>query len=303
MLAWYQHLPQIISPIAFTVGFLSVHWYSLMYLVGFAVVYGLLQWRVKKREYLNVISYQSSVIRKNTKNVEKNDDKFQVMDFRELLFDLLLAAFVGGLIGARLGYALIYNTSYFLLHPIKIISPYGLGGDFEGLYGMSYHGAMIGGIAGVYVYSKIKKLNFLNYADFIVPALSLGYFFGRLGNFLNGELFGRITTSKFGMYFAGSPNVLRYPSQILEALMEGLLLFIILWKLRNQKRMPTGFLFALYIFGYSAMRFICEFFRDPDVQLGYIFLGLTMGQVLSIVSVFILAGWLCLKNKKSAIIK
>ncbi len=284
-LEFYQHLPQTINPIAFTIGFLSVRWYSLMYLVGFVVVCGLLQWRISKGEARNIFQTSKS-------------------EFQNTIFDLTLIAFVGGLVGGRLGYVFFYNLSYFCVHPLQIISPYGIdGGKFEGLYGMSYHGAMMGAIFGTCLFAKIKKLNFFAYADFVVPALPLGYFFGRIGNFLNGELIGRATSSKLGVYFASSPNVLSYPSQLLEALAEGILLFVFLWKFRNEFKMQSGSLLVGYIFSYNVVRFVCEFFRSPDAQIGFVFWGLTMGQTLSFIFILISLWWLFLKNKKSATIK
>lgn len=248
-----------------------------MFLVGFWVVFTLLCWRIRVGE---------AEINKQT------------------LFDLLLIAFVGGLIGGRISYVIIYDAAYFFTNVSQIFSPFNLSdGSFQGLYGMSYHGALVGSLLGIYFFAIFKKLNFLMLADFIVPALPAGYFFGRIGNFMNGELFGRVTNSEFGMYFANSPTTLRYPSQIFEAFGEGIFLFCLLWKIRNQKTFPQGSISWFYIFGYSGLRFVCEFFRQPDLQLGFVFWGLTMGQILSLISIFVLFFLLFLKNQKSAIIK
>lgn len=283
LLYWYQHLPQMINPVAVAIGFLSVRWYSLMYLIGLFVVWQLVQWRIKKGEAKAL----------QNKKFEKTD----------IFFDFFLVSFVSGLVGGRIGYVLFYDLSFFLAHPMQIISPFDLAsGDFMGFYGMSYYGALITALLGALLFSKIRQINFLTLADFIVPALPAGYFFGRVGNFLNGELFGRITTSKFGMYFTTSPEVLRYPSQLLEAFFEGILLFAVLWKMRNQKRFKPGSLLLLYLFGYGAVRFFCEFFRQTDAQSGFIVDGLTMGQILSIVLILALLIVLFFKNRKSDII-
>jgi len=320
-LDFYQHLPQLINPVAFTMGFLAVRWYSLMYLVGFVVVWLLLQWRINKGEVGEILSTITSchcepVIRRgnpgryrildrhgfsSTKILAKtNEEKAEIYD---IILDFLLVAFFAGLVGGRLGYVIFYNWAYFSAHPWQIISPFDFAsGSVVGLYGMSYHGALLGGILGMFLLAKIQKIDFWRWADFIVPALPAGYFFGRIGNFLNGELFGRVTTSKIGMYFSASPNSLRYPSQILEACLEGVLLFLILWKVRNQKKFKVGALLAFYLFGYGAMRFLGEFFRQPDPQLGFIFLKFTMGQILSLGLILLVFFWLFFKNRKGAIV-
>jgi phosphatidylglycerol:prolipoprotein diacylglycerol transferase len=296
---FYQHLPQMISPVAFTVGSLAVRWYSLMYLMGFGAVWGLLQWRINRGE----TNGKFQISKKNTNQKNQKEEAEFKLQLKNTVLDFLLAGFVGGLLGGRLGYALFYQPSYFWVHPFQLFSPFNqVTGFFEGFYGMSYHGALVGGLLGAWTFAKLKKLDFLSWADFVVPALPAGYFFGRVGNFLNGELVGRITTSKFGMHFASSPQILRYPSQLLEACLEGALLFALLWKLRNQKKFSVGFLLTVYFAGYAMVRFFCEFFRQPDPQLGLLFFGLTMGQILSLVLFCFSLLWLFSKNAKSAII-
>ena len=261
MLYFYQHLPQYIDPIAFTIGSFSIRWYAISYLVGFGVVYGLLKWRIKKGE--------SSFSMPNARYQMSN-----------ILLDFLFVSFFSSLIGGRIGYVLFYNFSYFIYHPLAIISPYE-NGQFIGIYGMSYHGAIIGVLLGSYIFLRIKKIEFWEWADFIIPAVPLGYFFGRIGNFLNGELYGRITNSSWGMYFADSPTLLRYPSQLLEALLEGVVLFVILWKMRKIKLSP-GVLFSIYLVGYGIFRIFAETFREPDPQIGFIAGYFTLGQILSL---------------------
>ena len=145
---------------------------------------------------------------------------------------------------------------------------------------MSYHGGLIGILLAVSWYVRKSKINYWEVMDLYVPVVPLGYTFGRLGNFINGELFGRVTTSPIGMYFPQAPEkALRHPSQLYEALFEGIFLFAILWGLRK-KSIPEGAMLALYIIGYGTVRFFIEYFREPDAHLGFVFASFSMGQVL-----------------------
>ncbi len=186
--------------------------------------------------------------------------------------------------GGRLGYVIFYNLPYYLQHPLEIILPFrfGEGGmQFTGISGMSYHGGIIGAITGCAIFTRRFKADFWNLADLFFPAAALGYTFGRLGNFINGELYGRVTDAAIGMYFPTSPDptVLRHPSQLYEAFFEGIVLFAVLWTLRRFS-LPKGTMASLYIFGYGFVRFFIEFFREPDTHLGLLFLGFSMGQIL-----------------------
>ncbi len=275
---FYQHLPLILNPIALTIGSVAIRWYALSYLVGFVVVYLLLRLRIKKGEFSKVISHQLSV----SKNCnQKNDDRLLIAECSDLVLDFLLVTFFAALVGGRLGYVFFYNASYFFSHPLSIISPLDKSGKIVGIFGMSYHGALIGIIIASYFFLKKNKINFLAWADFVIPAAAAGYFFGRVGNFLNGELYGRITTSQIGMYFASDPSSLRHPSQLYEAILEGILLATILWILRN-KNFPKGFLFGIYLIGYALLRIFVEQFRQPDLQVGLFLTYFTMGQILSL---------------------
>lgn len=253
MPSFYQNLPEIIDPIAFVVGFIHVRWYSLMYMVGFLVVIGLLRWRVAKGE-----------------------GKFEWGD----VIDFLIYSFVGALLGGRLGYVIFYNLDYFIKNPLEIISPVNSVGDFVGIFGMSYFGSVIGVAIVAYFFIKRRRLNFWELLDFILPAFAAGYFLGRIGNFLNGELYGRITESSWGMFF-GDKN-LRHPSQLYEAFFEGFILFFVLWIIRNSLKDNRGMIVGIYLIGYGLFRFIIEFFREPDIQLGFIFSVLTLGQIFSV---------------------
>lgn len=255
--AW-QHLPAQISPTLFSIGSFQLRYYSLMYLVAFTVGYFLLAYRIKRRE-INI-----SV---------------------EIIQDYLVWAMLGVIVGGRLGYAFFYNFDYYLIHPLEIILPFDFshGVRFVGLSGMSYHGGLIGVLLATIIFCQKRHINWWQFGDWLCSAAPLGYMFGRIGNFLNGELWGRVTTMPWGMYFPmDASQSLRHPSQLYEALLEGLFLFVILWGIR--KRNPfDGFMIGLYIFGYGLVRFIIEFFREPDAHLGFVFGFNTMGQVLCII--------------------
>jgi len=287
ILTLYQNIPLHIDPIAFSIGSFAVRWYGIMYLVGFLVVYGLLRLRIAKGEFPVPISNFQFPISNKCSNVK--------CQMSNVVLDYLLLAFFAALIGGRVGYVLFYNAPYFFAHPSAIISPFDQGGNLIGLYGMSYHGALLGIVLGSWIFLKKKKINFLAWADFVIPAAAAGYFFGRIGNFLNGELYGRITNSPLGMYFGADPLRLRHPSQLYEAFLEGILLFLILWKMRG-KNLADGFLFGVYLLGYGMARIIGEQFREPDAQLGFFWNYLTMGQILSLV--MIMAGTYLLFPKK-----
>ena len=299
----YQHLPYHINPVFFSAGFFHISWYAMMYLVSFLVVYCLLKYRINKGGYDCEIKNQKSNLKIANQNL-----KF----LNGLLLDFLLYAFVGLIIGARLGEVLFYNLPYYMAHPLAIISPFDPAtGKFIGIYGMSYHGGLIGVIVATVIFCKKYKLDFWQWANFIVPAIPAGYFFGRIGNFINGELYGRVTAVPWGMYFPGAvkthcnaslqcANQLRHPSQFYEAILEGIILFSVLWPARNKKIMRENAL-AIYIIGYASLRFLVEFFREPDSQSDLLAGYLTVGQLLS-VAMLILGIVIFLKTKKSGMI-
>lgn len=276
---YYQYLPYYLNPVAFSWKNFSVDWYSLMYFVGFAVVYLLLRYRITKGE-----------------NLAKTQN-YQTLNAANLL-DLLMYIFFGLLVGARLGYALIYDFSYYFSNPLAIVSPFDpVTHEFVGIYGMSYHGGLIGAVASAWIFAKIRRINFRLLSDFVIPAVPAGYFFGRLGNFLNGELYGRVTDKFWGMYFpADMQGLLRHPSTLYEAALEGLILFFVLWRLRNQEKF-RGRLLGLYISLYALFRILAEFFREPDQQIGYIFSFLTLGQGLSFI--MLIFGLFLLHSRKT----
>lgn len=260
--AW-QHIPEHLSPYIFRFGEFQVRYYGLMYIVAFSVVYFLSLYRLKKEHF----------------EYSKTDVE-----------NYFVWAILGLMLGARFGYVLFYNLSYYLKNPIEIILPFSFNGGvhFTGLSGMSYHGGLIGVLTGTALFCRRQKLSYLRFVDFLIPSIPLGYTFGRLGNFINGELYGRATDLSIGMYFPLDPSgQLRHPSQLYEAFFEGVFLFAILWSIRTRKTFD-GMLLSLYIIGYGTVRFFIEFVREPDSQLGFIIGPLSMGQLLCLC--MILAG-------------
>ena len=251
----WQHLPESVNPTLIAIGSFQIRYYSVMYLVAFFITYLLVTYRVKNEGY----PYS-----------------------KEIIQDSFLWIIVGLIVGARVGYVLFYNLPYYLGHPLEIIFPFDSsdGLRFTGISGMSYHGGAIGVLCAAILFCRKHTIGFFRYADLFCAAIPLGYTFGRIGNFINGELFGRATTLPWGMYFPLDPTQqLRHPSQLYEALFEGVVLFIVLWSVRK-KPFGDGVLFALYFIGYGLVRFVIEFFREADPQVG-LFLGtLTMGQLL-----------------------
>lgn len=253
---WWQHLPERIDPVLIAIGPLRLHYYGLMYLVAFGLTYWLVIHRIRNENRFSITTEQAK--------------------------DLLVVMVVGLLVGARLGYALFYNLSYYLSHPLEIVLPFRFddGIAFTGYSGMSYHGGLLGVVAASALYIRKKGVSFLETTDLFVPAVPLGYTFGRLGNFINGELYGRVTTHPIGMVFPGTPGAgLRHPSQLYEAFFEGVFLFFVLWGIRRIKA-PTGAMLAFYLVGYGTVRFFIEFFREPDAHIGFIVMSLSMGQLL-----------------------
>lgn len=242
--------PQI-HPEIFRLGPFAVRWYGMMYVLGFGASYLLVIHQIKRSG--------------------KGVTKAQIDD---LYFYLVL----GLLAGARLGYILFYNLPFYIAHPLEIFVLW------HG--GMSFHGGAVGTFILGYWAMKRKGLPFPKTADLIILTAPIGLFFGRIGNFINGELYGKPTTVPWAMVFPGGDNVGRHPSQLYEALLEGPLLFLILWLYRDRKK-REGDVFAVFLICYALIRIFCEFFREPDVQVGYILGLFTMGQVLSFATLVI----------------
>jgi len=256
MTLWWQTLPSRMDPVIFSIGGFPVRWYGMMYIIAFAVVYLVTRYRIKTEK----LSYAPA-----------------------FTGDALTYAIVGVFLGGRFGYLLFYSFPEFMANPLGSLIPLDFGGgscSFSGISGMSYHGGLIGVIIAILLFSKSRKEPFFKTVDLFIVSLPLGYTFGRLGNFINGELYGRVTDAAIGMYFPFAPgNELRHPSQLYEAFFEGIFLFVILWAVRTRSPFP-GFLSGLYLIGYGAVRFFIEFFREPDAHLGFIFMQFSMGQLL-----------------------
>jgi phosphatidylglycerol:prolipoprotein diacylglycerol transferase len=267
LIHWWQSLPAHVNSVIFSVGAFSLHWYSVMYILALATVHFLVSWRIRRGEV-------------------------QTPPDAGALQDLIFTSVIGIILGGRLGYVLVYDPTYYLHHPLEILLPFGFQGGFHytGFSGMSFHGGLIGVLVVFAVFCRRRQWPLWEVLDNLAPAVPLGYTFGRLGNFINGELYGRVTASALGMRFPTAPTLdLRYPSQLFEALGEGLLLFAALWSLRNRRPFP-GFLSACYLFGYGLIRFCVEFTRQPDPQLGFILGPLSMGQLLCLLMMAAAAG-------------
>lgn len=273
MIAWWQHIPEHIDPIAFTVGFFSVHWYALFWLGGFVAAF---VWARRFKSF------------------------FDVTLSDEGLFDLFLLLFLGAFFGGHLGYAILYRPDIFLANPWGFFLPYQeVGGGWSGIAGMSFHGGLTGVLSVLILFVRRKNLSFWSVADLIAFAAPVAIFFGRLGNFFALELYGRVTRVVWGMYFPGDPGgfVLRHPSSLYEAIGEGAFLLLSLFLLRRV--FASGQLAASFLFGYGTIRFFIEYLREPDRGLALVFGILTRGQFFSLfLMVFgtLLFLWLRQKN-------
>jgi phosphatidylglycerol:prolipoprotein diacylglycerol transferase len=236
------------DPIAIKIGPLAVHWYGLMYLVAFALVYVLGRVRI----------------------ANGRGNGFSNKDLEDLIFYSVMGVVAGG----RLGYVLFYKPSYYLAHPLEIFYLW------EG--GMAFHGGLLGVLLVFWLFARKRGVSFFTVSDFIAPLIPLGLAAGRLGNFINGELWGRPTDVPWAMVFPGSGDgVARHPSQLYQMGMEGILLFIVLWVFSRHPR-PTGQVSAVFLIGYGTFRFLAEFTREPDNFLGLLAGGMSMGQWLSL---------------------
>ncbi|WP_444550904.1 prolipoprotein diacylglyceryl transferase [Candidatus Magnetomonas plexicatena] len=236
--------PQI-KPYLFKIGPLQVRWYGLMYLIGFVLSYLIVQKEVKRR-----------------KIAIKPEDV-------ENLYVYLILSLV---IGARAGYVLFYNLSWYINNPLSVFALW------QG--GMSFHGGFVGCLTGTYLFCRARKLDFIVISDIVSITVPIGLGLGRLGNFINGELYGRVTDVPWAMVFPGGGPMPRHPSQLYELLLEGVLSFVILWSLKDRIK-KRGLTISMFIFLYGVFRFTVEFFREPDSQLGLFFGLISMGQILS----------------------
>ena len=254
-----------INPIALDLGIIQIRWYAVSYIAGILISWALI---------LKIIKFKSL-------NIDK-----------EIISQLISNSMIGIIIGGRLGYVIFYNPEYFINNPIEIFKLWN--------GGMSFHGGFIGVIIAVIHTSKVSKIPIMLLADLIAIVSPIGIFFGRLANFINGELYGRITHHSFGMIFPNGGNLPRHPSQLYEAFFEGLLLFIIMLlfiQLTNilNKR---GFMTSLFISCYGFFRFCIEFFREPDIHIGLLYFNFSMGQLLSLPMIIIGLYFIILTTKK-----
>ncbi len=246
-----------INPVLLSFGPLQIRWYGLMYVIGFSCAYLLVVHQAKKFAWKQMLTHVDN---------------------------LNLALIIGVIIGGRLGYVLLYNPMHYLMHPMEIPA------IWSG--GMSFHGGCLGALLTGALYCRKQGLDYWRAADLFIATAPIGLFFGRLGNFINGELYGRISTAPWAMVFPDGGPLPRHPSQLYEAALEGLLLFLLLWGMKAnpwhqpKKRLwPHGSMLSLFLIGYGCCRFLVEFFREPDAQLGFIIGLFSMGQVLCLLMV------------------
>ncbi len=260
---FWNHIYEHFDPVAFHIFSLPVHWYGMMYVLALISALVAAKWIVSK-------------------------DAIDIT--RDQLDDYFIWVEIGVILGARLGYILFYDTHtmYYLTNPWQIFNPF-MDGEFVGIRGMSYHGAVIGWFIASFLFYRRHGIHFGRLMDIVAIAVPVGYVFGRIGNFLNQELIGRATEMPWGIYIY---DALRHPSQLYEAVLEGVVVFVVIYLYRRRKRFE-GELILLYGFMYGAMRILAEFWREPDPQIGFICCGwLTMGQVLSLLMMIVaVAGW------------
>ena len=251
-----------IDPVALQLGPLAIHWYGLMYIAGFFATWYLVRLQLKEaglwERRISAEAYEG-------------------------LFTVLI---LGVVIGGRIWYTLFYNFSYYAAHPIEVFY------IWQG--GMSFHGGLIGPLVAGYIYCRKHDLPFLQLADRFFTVAPLGLMFGRIGNFINGELWGRVVAHPesvpWAMIFPQAGPEPRHPSQLYEMSLEGIALFVVMWSLRK-KAWPAGAKVAVFLIGYALARIFCENFRQPDAQLGFLFAHVTMGMVQSLPMLLIGGLW------------
>ena len=273
---WWHHIPEHLSPTVFSFGGISLSWYGVAFLCGtvFALFF---LWRVLHRVTDAPLS-------------------------REEFLDFSLFLVGGAVFGARLGYAALYNAAFFVAHPIALFSPMDPEtGAWTGIAGMSAHGGVIGVLCAVLIFSRIYRKPLWQLLDNVALSIPIAIFFGRCGNFLAGELFGRVTGVGWGMVFPlAGDGTLRHPSQLYEALGEGVVLGMALFMLSKRNMLP-GRLFAWALGLYGVIRFVLEYAREPDAQIGFVFGVFTMGQGLSMamIGVSLSLAWLFRRGKNA----
>jgi len=245
------------DPVLIDLGFFQIRWYSIAYILGI-----ILGW-----------VYAVKIIKK-TQNNTQNFEPIKRSDFDDLVIYLVLGIILGG----RLGYVIFYNLEYYIQNSFEIFKLW------QG--GMSFHGGLLGVIVAIFIFSKNKNTNFFKYSDIVACVAPIGIFLGRIANFINGELFGKISTLPWAVIFPNGGNIARHPSQIYEAILEGLVLFILINFLALKKHLiiKTGYVSSFFLIAYSILRIFSENFREPDQHLGYLFNYFSMGTLLSILT-------------------
>jgi len=271
---YWNHIYEHFNPVALDLGFISVHWYGIMYISALLVALWFAKWIIKRDN----------------------------MPISEVTIDsYFIWIEVGIILGARIWYILFYdpNTFYYLTQPWQIFNPFS-NGEFVGIRGMSYHGAVVGAAISSYLFARRNPGQIYKILDVVALSVPVGFVFGRIGNFLNQELVGRATDVPWGIYVDGA---LRHPSQLYEGFLEGILIAILIF-LYRKRRTFDGALIGIYGVLYGTARFVAEFWRQPDIQLGYLYGDwLTMGQLQSFIMIVISIGvYFFLKNymKKTA---
>ena len=245
------------DPVFIDLGLFQVRWYSLAYIVGIA-----LGW-----------VYAMKII-KNTAQNKYNFIPVKPAHFEDLIIYLLIGIVLGG----RLGYVIFYNFEYYYQNPPEILK------IWQG--GMSFHGGLLGVIIATFIFSKITKTNFFKYSDVVACVAPIGLFLGRIANFINGELYGKVSSLPWAVIFPNGGGVSRHPSQIYEAILEGLFLFVLInyFAFKKQLLFKTGYISGIFLILYSVLRIISENFREPDIHLGYFLNYFSMGVILSFVT-------------------
>jgi phosphatidylglycerol:prolipoprotein diacylglycerol transferase len=267
--------PQI-NPVALQVGPLAVHWYGLTYLAAFGLFMWLGNLRLRHQPFASMAEPYAWT--------------------RQDVEDILFLGVMGVILGGRIGYCLFYKPGYYLSHPLEVLAVW------QG--GMSFHGGMLGVIGSMVWFAVSRKKPFWQVADFVAPCVPTGLAAGRVGNFINGELWGRLADPSlpWAMVFRGAGDLPRHPSQIYQFLLEGLLLFVLLW-LYARKERRTGQVAAMFLLGYGVFRFIAEFFREPDAHLGLLSLGMSMGQWLCVPMMIVGVGLWWWFGKQTPLVK
>jgi len=248
------------NPILIDLGLVQIRWYSIAYILGI-----LIGW-----------IYASQIL----KRIKLNDYNFTAI--KQLDFDNLIIYLVLGIIlGGRFGYIIFYNFDYYSEHLIQIFY------IWQG--GMSFHGGLLGVVVAILIFSRKTNINFLKYGDIISCVAPIGIFFGRISNFINGELYGKVSNLPWAIIFPSADNLSRHPSQIYEAILEGVVLFLIINYFAFKKKLifKTGYISSFFLISYSILRIFAEFFREPDSHIGLFFNYFSLGVILSLVTIII----------------